>query len=176
MGKAQSAHSEDKRTRFRRVVTKRMNKALDLLRLVGKCANQAVYSYTDQEVQQVMQALEKGVRAVRMQFQSRGAGRDGRFSLGEQRPYIKDGRLMLPDGTALESKLYDGAQFPSIDIYRIGLDGVAEKICFAEYNAEKPPGQELCIGAYRSDEPDTVYYESYIRGMDQGGEEHDGEN
>ena len=53
--------------------------------------------------------------------------------------------------------------FPAINVYwdteKPEIDG---PICFAEYNPERGPCHEVCIGAYQSDKEDTVYYKPYM--------------
>lgn len=44
----------------------------------------------------------------------------------------------------------------------VGLDQ-RNYLCFVEYNPEKEPGYELCVGVYCAFKDDTVYYDSYQR-------------
>ena len=71
--------------------------------------------------------------------------------------------LPLPDGTSLRAVAIDDENFPAINVYwdteKPEIDG---PICFAEYNPERGPCHEVCIGAYQSDEEDTVYYKPYM--------------
>lgn len=71
--------------------------------------------------------------------------------------------LKLPDGTALQVAVYAGTEtrYPCINIDLITADGTKNQVCFVEYNPDKEPGHELCIGVYHADSDETVYYDSY---------------
>jgi len=71
--------------------------------------------------------------------------------------------LVLPDGTALLVTVCRGMSYPSVNIDLVAANGTESRICFAEYNPEKAPGHELCIGVYCDSEADTVYYDSYCK-------------
>ena len=71
-------------------------------------------------------------------------------------PHMK---LTLPDGRRLTAVAFAQEDYPSISLYLQKQGGPVELICFAEYNPERD-GQ-VCIGAYRSDEADTAYYQPY---------------
>lgn len=71
--------------------------------------------------------------------------------------------LPLPDGTALRAVAYADDSYPAINVYWDSAQaGDQNLIGFAEYNPEKPAGYEVCVGAYRSDQEDTVYYRPYM--------------
>ena len=71
--------------------------------------------------------------------------------------------LELPDGSILRAKAFSDTDFPAINIYweNESLDE-PDLVCFAEYNPERSKEHHLCVGVYRSDEDDTVYYNPYI--------------
>ena len=69
--------------------------------------------------------------------------------------------LTLPDGTTLRARAFPDGDFPRIAILRVSEDNTDTLLCFAEYNPERELGHRLCIGAYSSDEDDTVYYDNY---------------
>ena len=71
-------------------------------------------------------------------------------------PHMK---LTLPDGSRLTAVAFAQEDYPSISLYLQKQGGPVELICFAEYNPDWD-GQ-VCIGAYRSDEADTAYYQPY---------------
>ena len=50
---------ESKRDRFVRIVENRTNKIIDMLRLLGNCANKSNYDYTEADVQKILNTLEK---------------------------------------------------------------------------------------------------------------------
>jgi len=41
-------------------------------------------------------------------------------------------------------------------------DGSMERLCFAEYNKDKPDDMKLCIGAYSEGIDEPAYYSSYM--------------
>lgn len=68
----------------------------------------------------------------------------------------------LPDGTSLKAVAYEGETYPGINVYWChGPEQQEELICMAEYNPDRKPGDELCVGVYQTNQEDTVYYESY---------------
>lgn len=69
--------------------------------------------------------------------------------------------LPLPSGIRLRASVHPESEYPCINIDLIHGDGDPVRICFAEHNPERAPGQQLCIGVYCSSEEDTVYYGSY---------------
>jgi hypothetical protein len=59
---------ESKRDRFVRLAEARTNKIIDMLRLLGNCANKANYDYTDADVQKIFVALEKELKLAKTKF------------------------------------------------------------------------------------------------------------
>ena len=43
-----------------------------------------------------------------------------------------------------------------------GINELTEPLCFVEFNPEKHGNQRVCIGAYRAEEEDTIYYGPYF--------------
>ena len=155
---------ESKPERFRRVAEARVNKIIKMIRLLGNCSNSIVYTFTQEQVQQIFTTLKDELeRAQKRYFQSYKQ----RFSLSDRQqaflPEYPTIVLTLPDGTHLRAVAYDSGSYPAINIYwdteRLKNDG---PICFAEYNPERSPCHEVCIGAYQSDKEDTVYYKPYM--------------
>ena len=77
--------------------------------------------------------------------------------------------LKLPDGTMLKAEVNPDGKFPRIAIVQTDEGKGDTLLCFAEYNPERSQGHRLCIGAYRSDEEDVVYYDSYETPQESGG-------
>ncbi len=71
---------ESKRERFVRIVEARTNKAAEMIRLIGNCANTASYDYTDEDVKKIFLFLEKELKSARSKF-SGMESEDGKFSL-----------------------------------------------------------------------------------------------
>lgn len=59
---------ENKRERFVRLAEARTNKIIDMIRLLGNCANKANYDYTDADVQKIFNALEKEIKLAKTKF------------------------------------------------------------------------------------------------------------
>jgi hypothetical protein len=59
---------ETKRDRFVRVAEARTNKILDMLKLLGNCANKANYDYTDEDIRQIFVAIDREVKETKNAF------------------------------------------------------------------------------------------------------------
>lgn len=57
-----------KRDRFHRVAERRMNKALEALRLLGNVGTRSLYSYRDGEVEKMFITLENKIREIKAKF------------------------------------------------------------------------------------------------------------
>lgn len=73
-------------------------------------------------------------------------------------PHMK---LTLPDGSLLTAVAYSQEEYPGINLYLHKPGNPEELICFVEFNRDKEPGENICIGVYQPDVDDTVYYEPY---------------
>lgn len=73
----------DKRQRFVKLAEKRVNSALQTMRLIGNLANRNNYDYSKEDLHKIVAALEAEMKQLKMRFQSEG-GRDGdrQFTLG----------------------------------------------------------------------------------------------
>lgn len=157
---------ETKDERFRRVAEARVSKAIKMLRLLGNCSGINTYAYSDDQVEQIFTALQIELDKARQRYLDTQKRR-GRFSLSGNPasvPYsISHPHIMLPlpDGTSLRAVSCAGDDYPSINLYLLKADESEELICFAEYNPERSPCHEVCIGVYQSDEDDTKYYAPY---------------
>jgi hypothetical protein len=67
---------ETKRDRFVRIVENRTNKIIDMLRLLGNCANKSNYDYTEADVQKIFNTLDKELKAAKMKYTSVGIEED----------------------------------------------------------------------------------------------------
>lgn len=61
---------ESKRDAFRRLATQRTNAVLDRLRILGHCANPALYEYSEEDVRKMFRAIDAEVRAVKVKFRN----------------------------------------------------------------------------------------------------------
>lgn len=153
---------ESKADRFRRVAAARVNKIIKLVRLLGNCANPAVYTYTAEQVQQIFSTLKAELEQAQKRYLPHNKKP---FSLSaDQLPALPEYPtivLPLPDGSWLRAVAYDGDSFPAINIYWDTDDENDGPICFAEYNPERSPCYKVCIGAYQSNQEETTYYKPY---------------
>ena len=59
---------ETKRERFVRIAEARVNKILDMMRLLGNCSSQSNYEYTDEDIKKIFNALEKELKNTKNRF------------------------------------------------------------------------------------------------------------
>ncbi|MBN8279237.1 MAG: hypothetical protein J0M16_01375 [Gammaproteobacteria bacterium] len=71
----------DPREKFVELAQKRVNKAINDIRLVGNLSNRSNYSYTEQDSKKIYAALRRAVDEMRARFDRRGAGHDDVFKL-----------------------------------------------------------------------------------------------
>jgi hypothetical protein len=71
----------DRRAKFVELATKRVNKAIGQIRLVGNLSNRAAYDFSDEDVRKIVKALQKEVDAVKAKFGDTGAGSQAEFTL-----------------------------------------------------------------------------------------------
>ena len=71
---------ETKREKFVRLAEARTNKIIDMLRLLGNCANKSNYDYSDADVQKIFIAIEKELKSAKMKF-AVGDTEEDRFKL-----------------------------------------------------------------------------------------------
>ena len=71
---------ENKKNNFKRIAENRVNKIIDMIRLLGNCANKANYDYTDADVQKIFNALEKEIKFAKTKF-ALGETEESKFKL-----------------------------------------------------------------------------------------------
>jgi uncharacterized FlaG/YvyC family protein len=57
-----------KRERFKKLASKRTNKVLRYLKILGNCANRSAYDYTREDINKIFSEIEKKVKEVRGKF------------------------------------------------------------------------------------------------------------
>lgn len=72
---------ESKRERFVRLAEARTNKILDMIQLLGNCANANTYEYTQQDVDQIFSAIEAELREAKKKYQKVESNRTSKFTL-----------------------------------------------------------------------------------------------
>ena len=73
--------ANEKRDRFIRVAENRTNKIIRLLRLLSNCSNTSNYEYSEEEVQQIFQAIEIETQRAKERFSSK-LNHDSKFKIG----------------------------------------------------------------------------------------------
>jgi len=63
-----SNHVESKRDRFKRIAENRTNKIIDMIDLLGNCANKNNYEYTDDDIKNIFNAIESSLKMSKMKF------------------------------------------------------------------------------------------------------------
>lgn len=69
------------RERFIDLAEKRVSRTLKDIKLIGNLSNRTNYSYTEQDVKKIMQALNKAVAEMKARFDAKGAAADEAFKL-----------------------------------------------------------------------------------------------
>jgi hypothetical protein len=69
----QSNTKEKKRLKFKELAEKRMNRALDSIRLIGNLSNRQNYNYDEAEARKIIKALKNAVGDVERQFTQKSA-------------------------------------------------------------------------------------------------------
>lgn len=85
-----SSNKETNQNRFIRIVERRVNKVLNDLDSLSKCANKKNYEYGSEDIKQIFSEIERKMREVKMVFQ-RSSQPKKRWKLAAQR------RLELKD-------------------------------------------------------------------------------
>lgn len=75
------AVKETKRERFVRLAEARTNKIIDMMKLLGNCSSTVNYEYTDEDVKQIFNAIEKELKSTKAKFTGSELDKDNRFTL-----------------------------------------------------------------------------------------------
>lgn len=59
---------KDKHSTFKRLANSRVNKALNMIKLVSNLSNKSHYDYTEREIKMIIQALEAEVKNLKHKF------------------------------------------------------------------------------------------------------------
>jgi len=71
---------ESKRDKFVRIAEARTNKIISMVQLLGNCANPGAYEYTEKDVTDIFNAIEKEVKLSKAKFGS-SEGKNSTFKL-----------------------------------------------------------------------------------------------
>jgi len=58
-----------KRERFIKIAENRTNKIITMMKLLGNCSNKNNYSYQEDDVKQIISALENELKSLKLRFQ-----------------------------------------------------------------------------------------------------------
>jgi uncharacterized NAD-dependent epimerase/dehydratase family protein len=72
--------STDKAGRFERLAERRVTETLKKMRLVGNLANRRNYTYSEEQVRQILEALEGEMRQVKAKFRQESSTQSQGFS------------------------------------------------------------------------------------------------
>lgn len=72
---------ETKREKFVRLAEVRTNKILNMLQLLGNCANTNTYDYTQKDVEKIFAAIESEVKETKKKFNKMENKKEDRFTL-----------------------------------------------------------------------------------------------
>lgn len=61
-------HMESKKERFKRIAENRTNKIINMIDLLGNCANKNNYEYTDEDIKNIFNAIESSLKMSKMKF------------------------------------------------------------------------------------------------------------
>ena len=70
----------DKSAKFKELARSRVNRAINMIRLIANLGNKAHYDYTSEQAGKIIKALESEVKNVRVKFNSKRRGTE-EFSL-----------------------------------------------------------------------------------------------
>ncbi|MGC8622043.1 MAG: hypothetical protein ACP5U0_09030 [Caldisphaera sp.] len=79
MSKERAKLGESKEERFKRIATKRVQRLLNDLRLLGNCSNTGNYSYNEEDISKIFSVIDKECKRVKQLFDN--AAKTRRFSL-----------------------------------------------------------------------------------------------
>lgn len=70
----------EKSSRFERLAERRVSETLKKMRLIGNLANRHNYSYSEEHVKQILEALEGELRQVKARFRQETSAQSQGFS------------------------------------------------------------------------------------------------
>lgn len=61
--------NESKKDKFIRVAESRTNKIIDMIKLLGNCANTNVYEYSEEDVKKIFDAIEQELKIAKAKYE-----------------------------------------------------------------------------------------------------------
>lgn len=74
---------ESKHDKFIRLAEARTNKIIDTLQLLSNCSNTSVYEYSNEEVNEIFQAIEQELQQAKNKFTKANSEKTTKFSLNK---------------------------------------------------------------------------------------------
>lgn len=71
----------DRRAKFVELATKRVNRAVRDIRLIGNLSNRSAYEYTEEDAKKIVRAVQRELDTMRSKFSGGGTGADDEFKL-----------------------------------------------------------------------------------------------
>ena len=66
--------TNDKAAKFKELARSRVNRAINMIRLIANLGNKAHYDYTGDQASKIIKALENEVRSAKVKFNSKRRG------------------------------------------------------------------------------------------------------
>lgn len=76
---ATATMKETKEERFKRIASKRTEKVLDALRKLGNCSSRGIYSYSNEDVNKIFNAVDAELKRVKILYNNKA--KSNKFSL-----------------------------------------------------------------------------------------------
>lgn len=76
-----SKENESKRDRFVRLAENRTNKIINMIQLLGNCANTSIYEYSEADVEKIFTAIESSLKDARRKFAKSETAKHVKFTL-----------------------------------------------------------------------------------------------
>lgn len=71
----------DKRKKFEEIATRRVNRVIKEIRLIGNLSNRSAYEFTEDDIRKIGKALQRELDVMKSRFDGPGKGSDSDFSL-----------------------------------------------------------------------------------------------
>jgi hypothetical protein len=75
-----AVYTGEKASRFERLAERRVTETIKKIRLIGNLSNRHNYSYTEEHVKQILEALEAELRQVKARFRQETSSPSNGFS------------------------------------------------------------------------------------------------
>ena len=73
------ATEQEKSQRFKRVAEARTNKIIESIRLLGNCSNRSNYSYSEEDVKKIFNAIESELKVAKQRYKTKS--KNSKFEL-----------------------------------------------------------------------------------------------